>query len=111
MARVQRNHPCPCGSGKKYKKCCGANKHTNIPVGGSPREATPFAGVPGMRVEMSLPMALHGQNQYIVFEPLPGPIPVGGGEPGTYKVVFTLSRPGFPTATGGKVHLRAKPRR
>ncbi|MBX3450419.1 MAG: preprotein translocase subunit SecA [Planctomycetaceae bacterium] len=23
--RVGRNDPCPCGSGKKYKKCCGAN--------------------------------------------------------------------------------------
>lgn len=21
---VERNDPCPCGSGKKYKKCCGA---------------------------------------------------------------------------------------
>jgi hypothetical protein len=21
-----RNAPCPCGSGKKYKKCCGAGK-------------------------------------------------------------------------------------
>ena len=21
--RVNRNDPCPCGSGKKYKKCCG----------------------------------------------------------------------------------------
>ena len=21
-----RNDPCPCGSGKKYKKCCGAAK-------------------------------------------------------------------------------------
>ncbi len=20
-----RNEPCPCGSGKKYKKCCGAH--------------------------------------------------------------------------------------
>jgi SWIM/SEC-C metal-binding protein len=20
-----RNDPCPCGSGRKYKKCCGAN--------------------------------------------------------------------------------------
>jgi uncharacterized protein YecA (UPF0149 family) len=20
-----RNDPCPCGSGKKYKKCCGKN--------------------------------------------------------------------------------------
>ena len=23
--RVGRNEPCPCGSGKKYKKCCGAS--------------------------------------------------------------------------------------
>jgi SEC-C motif-containing protein len=24
-AKVGRNDACPCGSGKKYKKCCGAN--------------------------------------------------------------------------------------
>ena len=24
--RPGRNDPCPCGSGKKYKKCCGANE-------------------------------------------------------------------------------------
>ncbi len=24
--KVGRNDPCPCGSGKKYKHCCGANK-------------------------------------------------------------------------------------
>jgi hypothetical protein len=23
--KVGRNDPCPCGSGKKYKKCCGKN--------------------------------------------------------------------------------------
>ena len=22
-----RNDPCPCGSGKKYKKCCGAGQN------------------------------------------------------------------------------------
>ena len=25
-AQVGRNDPCPCGSGKKYKNCCGKNK-------------------------------------------------------------------------------------
>ena len=25
-AKPERNDPCPCGSGKKYKKCCGASK-------------------------------------------------------------------------------------
>ena len=24
--RIGRNDPCPCGSGKKYKKCCGINE-------------------------------------------------------------------------------------
>lgn len=24
--KVGRNDPCPCGSGKKYKKCCGADE-------------------------------------------------------------------------------------
>ena len=23
MSDIGRNDPCPCGSGKKYKKCCG----------------------------------------------------------------------------------------
>ena len=27
MHKVGRNDPCPCGSGKKYKKCC-ENKQT-----------------------------------------------------------------------------------
>jgi preprotein translocase subunit SecA len=27
-AKVGRNDPCPCGSGKKYKKCCGAQVST-----------------------------------------------------------------------------------
>jgi preprotein translocase subunit SecA len=26
LPRVGRNDPCPCGSGKKYKKCHGANQ-------------------------------------------------------------------------------------
>lgn len=24
--KIGRNEPCPCGSGKKYKKCCGASR-------------------------------------------------------------------------------------
>lgn len=25
ISKIGRNDPCPCGSGKKFKKCCGAN--------------------------------------------------------------------------------------
>ncbi len=28
MARINRNSPCPCGSGKKFKRCCGASTQT-----------------------------------------------------------------------------------
>ena len=24
--KIYPNEPCPCGSGKKYKKCCGRNR-------------------------------------------------------------------------------------
>lgn len=28
-AKIYPNDPCPCGSGKKYKKCCGRNKQAS----------------------------------------------------------------------------------
>ncbi|NRD76671.1 SEC-C domain-containing protein [Bacillus sp. BRMEA1] len=30
MEKINRNDQCPCGSGKKYKKCCGANEAISI---------------------------------------------------------------------------------
>jgi tetratricopeptide (TPR) repeat protein len=27
MAKIGRNDPCPCGSGQKYKRCCGPRDH------------------------------------------------------------------------------------
>ncbi len=30
MSKVNRNAPCPCGSGKKYKKCCGQTRSKQI---------------------------------------------------------------------------------
>ena len=29
--KIRRNDPCPCGSKKKYKKCCGFNHPSAIP--------------------------------------------------------------------------------
>lgn len=29
--KIGRNDPCPCGSGKKYKKCCGSPSHKSRP--------------------------------------------------------------------------------
>ena len=38
MGKVKRNAPCPCGSGKKYKKCCGS-KEAAIPADIAAKEA------------------------------------------------------------------------
>ncbi len=35
--RVGRNDPCPCGSGRKYKKCCAGHADVPTAVQGSPR--------------------------------------------------------------------------
>ncbi len=32
MAKIGRNQPCPCGSGKKYKKCCLNKAKSNSPL-------------------------------------------------------------------------------
>src|SRR4051794_28490895 len=31
MAETGRNDPCPCGSGKKFKKCCAAGEAVVVP--------------------------------------------------------------------------------
>jgi SEC-C motif len=37
MAKIGRNQPCPCGSGTKFKKCCGAYDKTSPPRALNPR--------------------------------------------------------------------------
>jgi hypothetical protein len=51
MAKVGRNHPCPCGSGKKFKLCC-------LPAQESDRAATaPEPAFPGLLQAFSAPNA------------------------------------------------------
>jgi len=44
MAKISRNAPCPCGSGKKYKKCCLQNDLKNSAT--SKNTATPMVEKP-----------------------------------------------------------------
>jgi|GEM_PF-1001571 len=37
-----RNDPCPCGSGRKYKKCCGRDDAPSCTIPDSLRTGTPF---------------------------------------------------------------------
>jgi hypothetical protein len=43
MAKIGRNDPCPCGSGKKYKRCCmNIKPRENIVIVGSPERLRGF---------------------------------------------------------------------
>ncbi len=44
---IGRNEPCPCGSQKKYKRCCGENAAPKLSVAATP-SAAPGAMPPGM---------------------------------------------------------------
>lgn len=35
MAKIGRNDPCPCGSGKKFKKCCYLKQTESVPQEGA----------------------------------------------------------------------------
>ena len=49
MAKIGRNDPCPCGSGKKYKKCCMASDEA---AARAARPAQP-AAAPGHRPSLA----------------------------------------------------------
>lgn len=44
MMKPGRNHPCPCGSGIKYKKCCLLRSAPSL--GASPPSVSPARGKP-----------------------------------------------------------------
>ena len=61
--RVGRNDPCPCGSGKKFKKCCGC---------GFPHAALwPAPGLAFSPPVMLSPARLDGDVRFITFRSSP----------------------------------------
>ncbi len=47
--KIGRNEPCPCGSGKKYKRCCLKKK---LSAGAEPRDDMPSIGIlPILRID------------------------------------------------------------
>jgi hypothetical protein len=54
IERVGRNDPCPCGSGKKFKKCCYAKINDSAPVPEELLTGTPFDECIGVMQAMSM---------------------------------------------------------
>lgn len=48
----ERNAPCPCGSGKKYKKCCGAPAENSLPRDVSLHRLIAYKGQVGQQREL-----------------------------------------------------------
>jgi SEC-C motif len=105
MTKVGRNKLCPCGSGKKYKKCCGsavrATESQPIftaqhPVTGPIKIDLP--GLPGHRQSLIMQNYFPDPNDPRHSENMKG-------EPGEYRVVFTLHRPGIPLRPEGDYAL------
>jgi hypothetical protein len=95
-----RNDPCPCGSGKKYKKCHGA---AAAAVGQVPAREGPdhpiTPALPRSTESISVDIAgFPGRQQHWVivnkFKPEARKPSSPAGHEGTYRVVYVLSRPG-----------------
>jgi hypothetical protein len=91
VKKLGRNDPCPCGSGRKYKKCHGANSvfQTGTRVKTPPKSPITSVSIP--KEKLGLPGAayqLHTRGRKIG-EP---PKPPSDTLQDTYRVVLTLSR-------------------
>jgi hypothetical protein len=100
-AKIGRNEPCACGSGRKYKRCCGAQNSTTAlaraAAGQVPKpEMEGTWGLSGTGIAMSLLRASSDPNY-------PGNSADPAGLPGAYKVSFVLSRPNYAPIEENKV--------
>ena len=65
MSKVGRNDPCPCGSGKKYKKCCGASAKAPRKFQATVLSQDPLAGRLGSRMASVTSRIMGGGSQGI----------------------------------------------
>jgi len=64
MAKIGRNQPCPCGSGKKYKHCCLPLLQEGKPMASTPAPTTSFS----LRAEVEKLQAAAENKEKIFFE-------------------------------------------
>jgi hypothetical protein len=81
-AQVGRNDPCPCGSGKKFKKCCYGK--TQDERESDPDHASAMSGVVPGKSKSKFPIgtvALYGPNDQITTKIVAGVIKREGADP------------------------------
>lgn len=72
-AKAQRNDPCPCGSGKKYKKCCGLKEAKDAQTRSSVMHTLQkFGGVVGYKnLKESVVKVIKGGAGFPMFPGMP----------------------------------------
>ena len=74
MQRPGRSDPCPCGSGKKYKKCCGfvqtVSPNPSTAQSPSPHNARPHDFIARLSggLKIYLPRSIDLNTPYVVLE-------------------------------------------
>ncbi len=66
MAKIGRNSPCPCGSGKKFKRCCGSLTQTQSELTGGDAAARFAASARGEQVDALERAAQSGDSRAAV---------------------------------------------
>lgn len=100
MKPDSRNRPCGCGSGKKFRWCCGTGKKS-----AKERRVKQPAESKGNRQSQSQPIiSFRGEDAQITMVPffVEGAVPdprEAVGQSGQYKVIVTLSRPRYVVAS------------
>lgn len=68
MKNIGRNQPCPCGSGKKYKKCCALKsplqrrQFTNISSGKGQSTLSKLSGLVSKKLSSKTPSTPSNSN-------------------------------------------------
>lgn len=90
MSKIKPNQPCYCGSGRKYKKCCGtvAEKSIENEKSSNKPQLEGTWGISGTEIILSILRHYSDPN-----DPRNSAHP--GGTKGKYKVSFVLSKPNY----------------
>ena len=88
MKKIGRNQPCPCGSGKKYKRCCGSPLKQSATV--------PKPNVPSTPITFPM-VGLPGEHHWLWMARHRDPQPTVGaaGQPGQYRLTVLFARPSY----------------
>lgn len=93
MSKANRNDPCPCGSGVKYKKCCGKND--------TRRSSTKkiVSAFPGMKTQPLSPSSILAKKAFKVLSaPVQSVEPVESKERGYGSLEELIGIEGAPSS-------------